>query len=204
MHREDRFDEGNTTMVMLRTNTFTMLLALAATAVPVGALAQTSAPSYSNPAAQSAEDTVHGRIESYDGGSNLQLRDDRGFVDNVLLTPSTTVGPAGSRLQVGVSVTIVGLNRGPVLAADRIDVVAQTYSGAPALSYADPYPYPYPVPVPYPVYPYPYPVYGYPYGPAFSIGIGIGPFYGRGFRDGGFHDGGFHGGFNGGGFHGHR
>jgi hypothetical protein len=135
-------------------------IALAAAAVPVAAGAQAApsdAPSYARPSYGSDEETVRGRVAAFDGGYNLQLRDDRGFIDNVRLQQGTIINPTGVRLVAGMSVTIYGVNSGAFLAANEIDTPYVAYG-------------------PYPVYPYPYPAYGYPYPPAFSIGIGFGPY----------------------------
>jgi hypothetical protein len=67
-------------------------------------------------------ETIHGRILSFDGSGHLQLSDDRGFVDNVVLQPGATILPSGSRLAPGTTVTIVGFNGGSAFAANRIDV----------------------------------------------------------------------------------
>jgi hypothetical protein len=161
---------------------FTTLIALTALAVPTGAFAQqtqpadSALPSYASaaPSYGAPGETISGRIVSFDGQYSLQVRDDRGFIDNVQLQPGTVINPTGLRLAAGMAVTIHGVNRGNVFGANEIDTPYQSYGAA--------YPYPYPVypyaayPYPYPVYPYP--VYGYPYGPRVSIGIGFG-FHGR-------------------------
>jgi hypothetical protein len=134
-------------------------LVLAAAALPLGAFAQTApvpppasgTPSYSRPSYASDEETIAGRITAFDGGYKLEVRDDRGFVDRVELHPGTIINPTGIRLQPGMSVTIYGVNRGPMLAADEIDTPYQQYG----------------------VIPY------YPYDPRIAIGIGIGPRWGR-------------------------
>ena len=162
---------------MFKIKTFSILLALAAAAVPMSALAQNAPPadppSYSRPAATiPGEDTIRGRVVSFDGAFSLQVDDERGFVDNVRLHDGTIINPTGVRLAPGMSVTIHGVNQGNILAANEIDTPYSTYGSA----YVYGYPYgPYAAPV------YPYPVYGYPYGPAFSVGIGFGGgFYGHG------------------------
>jgi hypothetical protein len=163
----------------LHARIFTVLMALAAAAVPAGAFAQdtapadtTATPSYATaaPSYGAADETIHGRIATFDGQYSLQVRDDRGFVDSVELRPGTVINPTGLRLAAGMAVTIHGVNRGKVFAANEIDTPYQTYGadfGAVPL-------YPYGV-YPYPVYPYP--VYGYPYGPSLSIGFGFGHFH---------------------------
>jgi len=166
----------------LHVRIFTALIALAAAAVPGAAFAQATAPaalpSYARPSTAAAGETIHGRIASFDGAYNLQVRDDRGFVDNVQLEQGTVINPTGIRLATGMSVTIYGVNRGAAFAANRIDTpydsYGATYGPVPvygSLVYPD---YPYAV--------YPYPVIGYPYGPPFAIGFGFGPSFHRGFR----------------------
>jgi hypothetical protein len=181
--------------MIVQTRLLTALVALAVLAVPAGAFAQSApdgVPSYATggPSYGAPGETIHGRVLSFDGAYNLQVRDDRGFVDNVQLQQGTVINPTGVRLQTGMVVAIQGVNRGSAFAANVIETPYPQFSEVPVGAYN--------VPVyPYPVYPYPYPVYGYPYGPNVSIGIGFGFGFGGGFRGGGFHGGGFHGG----GFH---
>src|ERR1700722_2723634 len=97
---------------------FTTLVALTALAVPTAAFAQqtqpadstqpsyaTAAPSYGAPG-----ETITGRIVSFDGQYSVQVRDDRGFIDNVQLQPGTVIIPTGLRLASGMAVTIHGVN----------------------------------------------------------------------------------------------
>ena len=157
---------------MLKTKLITLLLALGAAALPIGAYAQNSppsdAPSYSRPPVASQDETIRGRVLSYDGTYDLQVNDDRGFVDRVQLHQGTIINPTGLRLAPGMAVTISGVNRGSIFAANQIDTPYTSYGYA-----YDPY-------GPYAVYPYP--AFGYPYyGPRFSVGIGFGGgFYGHG------------------------
>ena len=158
----------------LQIRLFTALLALATAAVPAVAFAQADAPppaqtppapppSYARP-----DEGIHGRIESFDGAYSLQVRDDRGYMDNVQLRPGTVINPTGVRLAPGMAVTIHGTNGGSAFVASEIDTPYNTYGPidvGPYPVYAYPYPaYPYPA--------YPYPVCAYPY-PAFSFGLGI-------------------------------
>jgi hypothetical protein len=147
----------------LRKSILAASIALATAAVPVGSFAQSEAaaapaapPSYGR-----ADESVKGRVTSFDGAYSLQVRDDRGFIDNVQLHPGTIIIPTGVRLAPGMAVTIYGVNHGPVFAANEIDTPYQTYGDYPAYP---PFAYGYP-------YPYPYPVYAYP----FSFGIRVGP-----------------------------
>lgn len=151
------------------------LLALATAAMPAGAFAQSAPPapeavppapppSYARP-----DDGIRGRIVAFDGAFSLQVRDERGYIDNVRLHPGTIINPTGLRLAPGMAVTIHGTNGGSVFLANEIDT---PYAYSP---YGPVYDYPYPV-YAYPAYPYP--VYAYPY-PAFSLGIRIGPGFHR-------------------------
>ncbi len=155
--------------MVLQTRVFAALIALTAAAVPTGTFAQPTTPgipSYARPSYGTDDETIRGRITSFDGAYALQVRDDRGFIDNVRLRHGTIINPTGIRLAPGMSVTIYGTNRGAEFAASEIDTPYQSYGAVPL--------YPY-------VYPYPYPIYGYPYGPQFSFGFGFGHFHHRGF-----------------------
>jgi hypothetical protein len=172
--------------MQLQTRVFAALVALAAAAMPAGSFAQTatpdSPPSYARPSYGTPDETIHGRISSFDGAYSLQVRDDRGFIDNVQLQQGTVINPTGIRLQSGMSVTIHGVNRGAAFAANQIDTPYQSYGATYGDVPVGPYVYPA---YPYPLYPYPvysYPIYGYPYGPGFSFGFGFGPSFHRGFR----------------------
>lgn len=142
--------------------TIPVLIALAAGA-PLGAGAQQvsapAPPSYARPSYGSDEETVRGRIASFDGAYTLQVRDDRGFIDNVRLQQGTVINPTGIRLAPGMSVTIYGVNSGAYLTANEIDTPYDAYGAVPM----------------YPVYPYPVYAYPYPYS-SFSLGIGFGPY----------------------------
>jgi hypothetical protein len=163
------------------------LLAAAAFAAPASVLAQTDGsaapadsappatappPSYAQPSYGSNEDVIRGQIVSFDGGYNLQVRDDRGYIDAVTLHQGTIINPTGLRLSPGMSVTVRGVNRGAALDANQIDTPYTTYGAVPVYPYA------------YPAFAYPYPAYGFGYGPSFSIGIGFGGYYG--YRGGGY------------------
>jgi hypothetical protein len=133
-------------------------------AVTVAALGMWATPALAQPAPAppsyaTTEESVRGRITAFDGKYNLQLRDDRGFIDNVTLHDGTIINPTGLRLSTGQSVTVLGHNAGKTFEANEIDTPYANY-GAPAYGYA------------------PYGYYGYPYYayPAFGIG----------FRDRGF------------------
>jgi hypothetical protein len=158
-----------------------LLAALAAliALAPLGAAAQTEAPDAPTyaappPSYSSTDEVIHGRVSSFDGAYSLQVRDDRGFIDNVQLRQGTVINPTGLRLASGMKVTIHGVNRGRAFAANEIDTPYASYGAIPVY--------------PYGPYAYGYPYYGYPYS-TFSLGLR----FGGGFR-GGF-GGGFRGGF---------
>jgi hypothetical protein len=135
---------------------FAALLSIAVISAPLTAFAQQvpaqpeaqSAPTYARPGATNGEETIHGRINQFDGKYRLEVRDDRGFVDNVELHQGTVINPTGLSLQPGMAVTIVGYNRGHAFAANEIDTPYQSYGLARAYSY-----------------------------PPYSIGVGFGPVY---------------------------
>jgi hypothetical protein len=125
-------------MQRLQIQVFGGLLALAVAVTPIGALAQSAPsdmPSYASPAtagpaAPSDQETIHGNIASVDAADSLQVNDDRGFVDSVQLQAGTVINPGGAQLQPGMTVTIAGVARGSVFAANRIDI-ADAMSGPP-------------------------------------------------------------------------
>jgi hypothetical protein len=134
---------------------FAALLSIAVISAPLTAFAQQdsqpnaqSAPSYARPGAANGEETIRGRINQFDGKYRMEVRDDRGFVDNVELHQGTVINPTGLSLQPGMAVTIMGYNRGHAFAANQIDTPYQSYG-------------------PGRVYPY----------PPYSVGIGFGPVY---------------------------
>jgi hypothetical protein len=98
-------------------------------AVPFAASAQSYAqgqPSYA-----SAEENLHGRIVAFDGGYNLRVRDERGYVDAVQMHPGTIINPTGLTLAPGMVVSVLGYNAGPYLAANEIDTPYTFYGGVP-------------------------------------------------------------------------
>jgi hypothetical protein len=159
--------------MVMQIRTLAALAALIAV-TPLAAVAQTAAPDAPTyaappPSYSSNDEVIHGRVSSFDGAYSLQVRDERGFIDNVRLRQGTVINPTGIRLAAGMAVTIHGFNRGSVFAADVIETPYQSYGAIPDYPYG---------PYAYPVYPY----YGYPY-PSFSLGLR----FGGGFRGGGFH-----------------
>jgi uncharacterized membrane protein YgcG len=152
------------------------------------------------------EETIHGTISSV-SGSDLYLRDDRGFVDHVRLRSATVVNPNDLQLSSGQPVSISGHNGGSVFIASQIDA-ATSQSDAPAPA-GDPGGYAYD---PYPDAAYPYPYYGYGpyyypgyYGPYYGASIGF--FFGGGYNHVYYNHGNYGHGFPGhgygGGFGGH-
>jgi hypothetical protein len=112
-------------MARLQLRIFTGLLTLAVALTPPAAFAQSGPadmPSYANPPSASDQETIHGRIASVDDADSLQINDDRGFVDSVKLQPGASIYPSGTRLQPGMNVTIAGVARGAVFAANRVEI----------------------------------------------------------------------------------
>ena len=114
-------------------------------------------PSYAHPSAPSGEETIRGRIDAIPGKYQVEVRDDRGYIDNVALHDGTIINPTGITLAPGMRVTIYGTARGHEFVANQIDTpYHQSYAYA------------------YPVYPYPYYAYPGPYwwGPRYSFRFG--------------------------------
>jgi hypothetical protein len=149
-------------------------LLIAAFGLPIAVQAQ---PSYAR-----HDESIRGRITSFDGRYELRVRDERGYVDRVTLHDGTIIHPVGLRLASGLSVLVRGRNDGATFVAYEIDAPytiappAYTYPAyAPYPAYP-PYGYPEYVPYSYPYYHY-YPYYRYhgPYYPAsLSVNIGFG------------------------------
>jgi hypothetical protein len=111
---------------------FAAALAALILAMPLVAQAQDDdIPSYAQPGAVSEDDQIHGRIVSFDGEYGLQVRDERGFVDNVQLHQGTIINPTGLTLAPGMIVSIDGYNAGPYLAANEIDTPYTFYDDVP-------------------------------------------------------------------------
>ncbi len=104
-----------------------LALPLAAQAQNVPSYART-APSY---ASASEDDRLTGRITSFDGGYDLRLSDDRGFVDVVHLHPGTIINPRGLQLQSGMVATVYGHNSGSYFSANEIDTPYTMYGAIP-------------------------------------------------------------------------
>src|SRR5580704_4194841 len=120
------------------TRLITALIAVLFLAAPLAASAQEVGqygppPTYSDaPPAQAPDDAnIHGRILQFDGGYNLQVRDEQGYVDNVQLHQGTIINPTGLTLAPGMVVSILGYNAGQFFAANQIDTPYTFYAGAP-------------------------------------------------------------------------
>jgi hypothetical protein len=105
---------------------YATLFATAIVALPAAGFAESSrpspdAPTYAVPANDAGNEVVSGRIAWFDGRFDLQIRDDRGFIDNVQLRQGTVINPTGLTLRTGMPVQIRGRNRGFVLVAEQID-----------------------------------------------------------------------------------
>jgi hypothetical protein len=167
------------------------IAALATLSFPVTARAGTP-PSY----AANGPETIHGRVSSVGGKYDLFVRDDRGYVDHVLLHDGTIINPTGLELATGETVTIMGQNDGHVFRADEIDTPYSSdeqpngYDNSPVgyqfgVGYPDGYAYPY-------GYGYGYPGYGA--GIYFGGGYGGGGYYGHGYSGHGYSGRGSYGG----------
>jgi hypothetical protein len=108
-------------------------------AAPLGARAQ-DIPSY---AQQAADEQIRGYVESFDGGYNLAVRDERGFIDNVQLHDGTIINPTGITLEPGMVVSIVGENDGDFLSANEIDTPYDVSSDDGGIAYYDGRPWDY-------------------------------------------------------------
>jgi hypothetical protein len=133
-----------------------MSVAMAQPAPPMNAAPP---PSYAAPVA-GGDEQITGHISAITGKYTLQVRDNRGYLDNVTLHQGTIINPTGLTLAPGMQVTISGINAGSSFAANEINT-------------------PYTVALVQPLYP----GYGYGYG-GFGFGwggFGWGPRYRLGF-----------------------
>jgi hypothetical protein len=127
---------------------FLAAVAALSLAAPVAAFAQ-DAPSYAqapDPSdANGGDENIHGRVLTFDGGYSLEVRDDRGFIDNVELHDGTIINPTGLTLAPGMVVSILGYNSGSFFAANEIDTPytlendVAWYSGEPWYDYGPSY-----------------------------------------------------------------
>jgi hypothetical protein len=135
------------TKITHKLGTLALGIALAAAVIPSAVAAQDAPPQDRPSYASPGEDSVRGRIVSFDGQYSLTVRDDNGYIDHVQLHQGTIINPTGLTLHPGMSVTILGVNQGSILAANEVDT-----------------PYNYG-----PRYAYGYPAYAYP-----PIAVGLG------------------------------
>jgi hypothetical protein len=110
---------------------FSALVAALFLAAPLAANAQI-VPSYGAEEGYGGADAqIHGRILNFDGGYSVQVRDEKGYVDNVQLHQGTIINPTGLTLEPGMIVSIMGYNAGPYFAANEIDTPYTYYAGFP-------------------------------------------------------------------------
>lgn len=104
-----------------RTRLVSISFALACFALPLAARGEGAArtPTYAHD--NDVVEVIYGSINAFDGRYTLQLRDDRGFFDNVELVQGTIINPTGQQLRAGMRVAIRGANRGYALVAIQID-----------------------------------------------------------------------------------
>jgi hypothetical protein len=115
---------------------FAALVAALTIATPLAASAQIvpqqyDDPSYASDAAYTGDGQIHGRILNFDGAYSVQVRDEKGYVDNVQLHQGTIINPTGLTLAPGMVVSILGYNAGPYFAANEVDTPYTFYAGAP-------------------------------------------------------------------------
>ena len=106
------------------------LIAALFLAAPIAANAQ-EAPSYAAGPADDGDANIHGRILSFDGAYSLQVRDEKGYVDNVQLHQGTIINPTGLTLAPGMVVSIMGYNAGDFFAANEVDTPDTFYADVP-------------------------------------------------------------------------
>jgi hypothetical protein len=109
------------------------LIAALFLAAPLAASAQIAPddPSYADNGPGGEDAQIHGRILSFDGAYNVQVRDEKGYVDNVQLHQGTIINPTGLTLAPGMIVSIMGYNAGSYFAANQIDTPYTYYAGYP-------------------------------------------------------------------------
>src|ERR1700693_5513180 len=78
-------------------------------------------PVLAQPSYAIRQETIKGRISSFDGKYQLTVRDERGYLDRVSLRDGTIINPTGLRLVAGMTVTIVGRTAGNAFVAYEID-----------------------------------------------------------------------------------
>jgi hypothetical protein len=112
-----------------------LIVPLAASAQDVPSYAQGDPAQYAQqgppPSYATQDQQIHGRVISFDGGYSLQVRDDRGYVDNVQLHQGTVINPTGLTLASGMVVSINGYANGNAFSANEIDTPYQFYGAVP-------------------------------------------------------------------------
>jgi len=104
------------------------------TVAPAPPAPPAATPSYATP---SGEEQIRGSITAVTGKYSLQVRDDRGFIDNVTLHQGTIINPTGLTLATGMPVTISGKNAGATFTANQIDApYALALIGRPPVGFA--------------------------------------------------------------------
>jgi hypothetical protein len=112
---------------------FAALVAALTLSAPLAAAAQ-DAPSYAQPPTAydgGGDQQIRGRIVNFDGGYNIQVRDDKGYIDNVVLHQGTIINPTGITLAPGMVVSILGYNAGSYFGANEVDTPYTYYGGVP-------------------------------------------------------------------------
>jgi hypothetical protein len=106
-----------------------VILAAVTAAILSAAPYAASAQSYANNDGGDAQ--IRGRVLNFDGGYNLQVRDDQGYVDNVALHQGTIINPTGITLAPGMVVSVLGYNAGSTFDANEVDTPYTYYEGVP-------------------------------------------------------------------------
>jgi hypothetical protein len=143
------------------------VLAALALVAPAMAIAQ-PVPSYASQAASpNTDEQIRGRVTAFDDRYDLTVRDERGYIDKIVLHEGTIINPTGLTLAPGMIVSVLGYNAGSYFSANEIDTPYTFYSGVP---YFQGHPWSY-------------------YGPTVSLGFFFGS---TGWWHGGAFGGGFH------------
>lgn len=115
------------------TRCITAIIAAIFIAAPLAANAQIvpDTPTYADDSPTGGDAQIRGRILAFDGAYSVQVRDERGYVDNVQLHRGTIINPTGLTLAPGMVVSILGYNAGSYFAANQIDTPYTYYAGFP-------------------------------------------------------------------------
>ncbi len=115
-------------LLMMLKKKIAVALASALSVLPLAVQAQ-EVPTYSQQLY--GVDRIQGRIASFDGGYDLRVRDERGYIDRVHIHPGTIINPTGITLTPGMVVSIVGENEGDYFSGDEVDTPYTIYGGVP-------------------------------------------------------------------------